>query len=446
MMRLFLLSLLGFVSSLSWAQTCLSHIDDIDYTMAAKAKGTYRWVNDAKVNTLDLAKLPEFSRYLQHARDTISKRNPRSAWPCPINTKTVQLLQAQKQLPDSLQVVDLLSPFELRHANSNKVALLFHGLTDSPFTYHSLAAFFYDQGYNVRTVLLPGHGTAASDLREVDFKQWQEITEYAIARTSKDYDNVIIGGYSTGAALAIAHLTEQPAPKQVRAVMLWSPATEPHNKNGWMSKWVDRIPFVNWIDEDADIDFAKYESFPFAAATLAHEAMRRITPKKLAKKELPNLPLFIAQSDVDTTIDARATLALAKLWHNPAERPNTLNDVLVYYGDKSRAVQALGKQHTIASYACQPGMPPCNEVLSLSHISVINSPAHPYYGKQGTYRNCGSYLEDDTLYRACKSDDDVLVGERTEQNLAKGVLKRLTYNPFFNELEQDMVHFLENVK
>ncbi len=445
-MRLFLITLLSCVSSLSFAQTCLSHIDDIDFIMAAKEQGTYRWVNDKKVQELDLAALPEFSRYLQHARDTISTRNPRAAWPCPVTTNTVKLLQAQQQLPDTLNVVDLLSPFELRRANSNKVALLFHGLTDSPFTYHSLAAFFYNQGYNVRTVLLPGHGTAASDLREVDFKQWQQFTEYAIARTSKDFDNVIIGGYSTGAALAIAHLAEHPAPKQVRAVMLWSPATEPHNKNGWMSKWVDRIPFVNWIDEDADIDFAKYESFPFAAATLAHEAMRRINPKKLAKKALPNLPLFIAQSDVDTTIDARATLALAKLWHNPEKRPNTANDMLVYYGDKSRAVQALGKQHTIANYACQQGVPPCNDVISLSHISVVNSPEQPYYGKQGTYRNCGSYLEDDTLYRACKTNDGVLIGERTEQNLAKGVLKRLTYNPFFSELKQDMIRFIESVK
>ncbi|MFY8274542.1 alpha/beta hydrolase [Pseudoalteromonas sp. SSDWG2] len=445
-MRLFLFIFLSSLSTTSWAQNCLTHISDVDFIMASKKAGSYRWVQDNTVDKFDLTSLPEFSRYLAYARQVINARNPRASWLCPINTRTVRLLQTQNQLGDTLQVVDLLSPFELKRADSNKVALLFHGLTDSPFSYHSLAAFFYEQGYNVRTVLLPGHGTAASDLQETDFEQWQAITHYAISRTSKDYDEIVVGGYSTGAALAIAHLAENPVPKQVKAMMLWSPATEPHNKNGWLSKWVDLIPFVNWIDEDADIDFAKYESFAFAAATLAHEAMRRIKADKLAKKTLPNIPLFIAQSDVDTTIDATATLALAGAWYNPEKRPKTRNNLLVYYGDKRTATQALSEHYPIVNYQCQQGIPPCNNIIDLSHISVINSPQHPYYGELGQYRNCGSYLDDDALYKRCKTAPHVLVGERTAANLDKGVLKRLTYNPFFSELEQDMRRFLAQLE
>ncbi|WP_105188783.1 alpha/beta hydrolase [Pseudoalteromonas sp. T1lg48] len=444
-MRLLLCFLLGLTSTLSWAQTCLSHIDDIDYIMTAKKDGTFRFAKKTKVQTLELDSLPPFSTYLSSAREWIDTRNPRANLPCPVHTETVKLLQAQGSLEADLTVSDLLSPFELRHPNGNKAVLLLHGLTDSPFSYHSLAAFFYRQGFTVRTVLLPGHGSAASDLQEVSFKQWQALANYAIARTSKDFEQVIIGGYSTGAALALANLIERPVPRQVRALMLWSPATEPHNKQGWLAKWIDRIPFVNWIDKDADIDFAKYESFPFAAASLAHEAMRRIDSEHLAKANLPNLPLFIVQSEVDTTIDAQATLALAKAWYNPQARPNSDKDMLVYYGNPQTATDYLGKDFPLHSYACQANQPPCNKILDLSHVSVINAPNHPYYGAQGRYRNCGSYLEDDKAYRQCKTQPQVLIGERSAANLAKGPLKRLTYNPFYAELERDMRTFLERV-
>ncbi|WP_105258316.1 alpha/beta hydrolase [Pseudoalteromonas sp. T1lg88] len=441
-MRLLLCFLLGLTSSFSWAQTCLSHIDDIDYIMAAKKNGSHRFAQDASVQALDLDSLPPFSAYLASARDWIDARNPRASLPCPVHTETVKLLQAQGALEADLTVSDLLSPFELRHPGSNKAVLLLHGLTDSPFSYHSLAAFFHRQGFNVRTVLLPGHGSAASDLQEVSFKQWQALTRYAIERTSKDFEQVIIGGYSTGAALALANLIERPVPQQVQALMLWSPATEPHNKQGWLAKWIDRIPFVNWIDKDADIDFAKYESFPFAAASLGHEAMRRIDAKHLAKAKLPDLPLFVVQSEVDTTIDSQATLALVKAWHNPQMRPNSAKDMLIYYGNPQTAKRYLGKDFPLRSYACQANQPPCNKIIDLSHISVVNAPNHPYYGAQGHYRNCGSYLEDDTAYRRCKTQAQVLIGERSEENLAKGPLKRLTYNPFYAELEQDMRTFL----
>ncbi len=36
-------------------------------------------------------------------------------------------------------------------------------------------------------------------------------------------------------------------------------------------------PFVNWVDKDADIDFAKYESFPFNAGAQVHALMSEVT-------------------------------------------------------------------------------------------------------------------------------------------------------------------------
>ncbi|WP_022944961.1 alpha/beta hydrolase [Pseudoalteromonas ruthenica] len=440
---IFMLMLISGVGHSS--ETCLDIVTDVDTIMAAKEQGRYRYAIGDGQAAVNISDNPSFATYLRRANQWLKTHNPRAHTPCPVNTATVQLLQQQQQLPANTQVHHLLSPFELRQHNNDKVALLFHGLTDSPFSYHSLAAYFYRQGFTVQTVLLPGHGSAAAQLQDTEFSQWQQLARYAINRAANEFEQVVIGGYSTGAALAMAELVAEPDRANIRALMLWSPASEPHNKNGWLAKWIDRVPFVNWIDKDADIDFAKYESFPFAAAALAHQAMSRISQDALTEAELPNIPLFVVQSEVDTTIDARATLNMLKVWHDPQKRPQTRHDMLVFYGQQQAAKALLGAAFDIRSYSCQRGQPPCEDVIDISHIGVVNAPQHPYYGRQGLYRNCGSYLEDDDRYRQCKVGE-VIVGERTAANLSQQrPLKRLTYNPFYAQLEQDMSAFLARV-
>ena len=111
-----------------------------------------------------------FQRYLDYAYDHINKANPRANLPCPVITDTYKQLVKQGVRTTNNNI----APFELKHPTSNKVALLIHGLTDSPFTYHDFSRIYYEQGYSVRTLLLPGHGSAASALQNVDVKQWQE--------------------------------------------------------------------------------------------------------------------------------------------------------------------------------------------------------------------------------------------------------------------------------
>ncbi|HAV44205.1 MAG TPA: esterase, partial [Halomonas sp.] len=102
----------------------------------------------------------------------------RANLPCPVYTDTYQQLVAQGSRPANATIADLISPFELKQADSRKAVLLIHGLTDSPFTYHDLAQVYYQQGYTVRTILLPGHGTAAAALQEVDADDWRKASVY----------------------------------------------------------------------------------------------------------------------------------------------------------------------------------------------------------------------------------------------------------------------------
>lgn len=433
-------------SSFAISQTnCVTQLTDLNYIMKSKQQGLLRFEKNKPTTEFAYQTTPAYSDYLNFAYQSILHANPRASMPCPIQTETYQLLVKQQQRPSTPNIVDLIAPFELRQNNTKKAVLLIHGLTDSPFTFHDLAKVYFEQGYNVRTLLLPGHGTAADALSSLTAKQWQQAVDYAITRTSQDFEQVILGGYSTGAALLLNSLTLNPINTRITALMLFSPATEPHNKNGWLAKWIDRIPFVNWIDKDADIDFAKYESFPFNAAAAADDAMSNIALHKLTQRPLPNLPIFSVMSGVDTTIDTRASLQLLSTLHDVTVRPANRLDTLIYYGDKKIMNSDFPTDYTVINPQCQNAS--CKHIHGISHIAVVNSPNNPHYGAQAHYRNCGSYLDDDALYSSCKTTNEPNIGERTAENIARfPTFQRLTYNPYFDEQAGYIKRFIEQVE
>lgn len=424
---------------------CVSQLTDLDFIISSKNQGHLRFQNSPSEHHFAYQTDTSFNEYLDFSYQHILHSNPRAVMPCPLSTTTYKQLVKQGSRPEEPNIVDLIAPFELRQPDNQKAVLLVHGLTDSPFTYHDLAQIYFQQGYTVRTLLLPGHGTAPDALKDVNAQQWQQATDYAVNRTLKDFEQVVLGGYSTGAALLINYLTTRPMNEKIKALMLFSPASEPHNKNGWAAKWIDLIPFVNWIDEDADIDFAKYESFPWSAAAAADDAMRTITVNSLEQRKFPAIPVFTALSDIDTTIDSKATLSLLSTLHKISPRNTGNPDTLVLYGDKNIIPDHFPNSYTIHNPQCRAR--DCKGIQGISHIAVVNSPNNPHYGINANYRNCGSYLDDESTYRLCKTTAQITLGERTADNVARfKPFQRLTFNPYFTELSNQITQFLNAVE
>ncbi|WP_440054644.1 alpha/beta hydrolase [Pseudoalteromonas sp. T1lg65] len=413
---------LAFSFNLHAAVDCLSPLIDLQSFQSHKEQGTYRFAIEQGPAAVSVNDSLPFSEYLKATKDLIAQRNPRATQPCPIVTEMAKALGYHNPI-----VADLVAPFELLHEQNSKAALLIHGLTDSPFTYHDLAYSLYQQGFNVRTLLLPGHATAASDLTEVNYQQWIDHVDYGISRTSKDFQQIVVVGYSTGAALALSSLAKS-QPDNLKALALISPATEPHNKQGWAAKWIDFIPFINWIDEDADVDFAKYESFPWHGATLAHQAMAPL--QKLQK--LPTVPTFIAFSDVDATIDNSATQAMLANWQN--QQPKTKPPLTkLIYSEAHKPAWSNGTDYRKVKRS---------NIIDMSHIGLLQSPTHPYYGKEGHYRNCTSYHLDNDKYQACRFSKAVYFGERHKLNMSQYFpLARLTFNPDYVYFSQALDAF-----
>lgn len=439
-LNLLALSLASVMSFVSVAEqiNCKTISADLNKIVKLKESGKFRQLaaNQPSANFSYSAK-HTFQDYLVFAKKQVTVRNPKAAMPCPIETGVTI---AQQKGINSIIVADLVTPFELKAKDNKKGILLIHGLTDSPYLFHDLATFFYQQGFNVRTLLLPGHGTAAEALLDVHYKEWQQATKFAIDKTVNDFEQVYLGGFSTGGALILDDLlTTQMGSRDIKGVMLWAPASKAKSSAAGLAKVVDWIPFLDYAHKAADVDFAKYESFPLNAGAQVHSLMKGVSKKLEKTSKVPPVPLFIVTSEFDSTIDTAATVNLLSDWHDKKEESR--DDTLFYFGSDS-SLSVLPSSVIRVFGSCE-GHDYCNNIVNVAHTSVTNSPNNAHYGWQGSYRNCES-VSTDVDYAECKTTQQVKLGETTTTNLEKHhSLQRLTFNPDYQKMLTQLRLFID---
>jgi len=142
-------------------------------------------------------------------------------------------------------------PFMRTHgAPTAGAVLLVHGLTDSPYYVATIGDALYDRGYNVVSVLLPGHGTRPECLLHVKKAQWQREVRFGHSLARRLGAKVSMAGFSTGGALSLNAVAENFAPFHrdripFGDVFLFSPAIGFDN---WKTDLCD-IPVVDvWLE------------------------------------------------------------------------------------------------------------------------------------------------------------------------------------------------------
>ena len=98
--------------------------------------------------------------------------------------------------------------------------LVLHGFTGQPYSVRSLAESFADAGFRVELPLLPGHGTAVSDLEPCRFHDWADYVDEIFRRLDRPGESTIVVGLSMGGTLA-CWLAEQH--RNVAALILINP-------------------------------------------------------------------------------------------------------------------------------------------------------------------------------------------------------------------------------
>lgn len=201
------------------------------------------------------------------------------------------------------------------------VALLLHGLSDSPYSLRTLATHLQAQGWKVVVLRLPGHGTAPAGLLDVRWQDWAAAVRVVARDIARDEEQpFLLAGYSNGAALAVEYmLAQQQGEKLPRpsAVVLVSPAIGVSGaaRFAYWQKIFARIPGLQklaWVDLLPEYDPYKYGSFAVNAGEQIWRLTRRINEQMTALastdavKGLP--PVLAFQSVADATVSAPAVV------------------------------------------------------------------------------------------------------------------------------------------
>ncbi|PML05578.1 esterase [Vibrio breoganii] len=332
------------------------------------------------------------------------------------------LLENRVFFTDDKQIeLSAVAPFELVPQNPNgQGILLVHGLGDSPFSYVDIAPDLAAQGYLVRVILLPGHGTRAADLSLPELEDWQNVVAHHYQLLNAKVDGVWLGGFSTGANLVTALAYQQPT---VKGLLLFSPAFKPRNslaKYSPYAKW-----FVDWEGKTKEDNYTRYNSLHMNGAATYYETSAVV--RDYLDDASYDKPTFVMLSEADETIDSQYAV------EQFSQRFINSQNELLWFGETQY------KDDRITSYSMDL---PQQKILSASHISLVFSPDNPIYKRDGEVRLCFreqpegmpedcSEVASDQVWFAAFGD-----GEETQ------VRARISWNPYFDQSMQKLNHFL----
>jgi alpha-beta hydrolase superfamily lysophospholipase len=212
--------------------------------------------------------------------------------------------------------------FEITATPQKGVAVLLHGLTDSPYSMLATAQTLAGSGYSVVVPRMPGHGFAVGGLLQARKEDWSAAVRiavrHAMSRLEEDQP-LLLGGYSNGALMAIDYalacdeITDLSCPD---SLVLLSPAiaiTPIARVANWHAalSWLPYFEQFKWSSILPEVDPFKFTSFPKRAAWEIYNISKRTHSKLEQATEAAKLPPILTfQSLVDNTVTTRAIVSI----------------------------------------------------------------------------------------------------------------------------------------
>ena len=208
--------------------------------------------------------------------------------------------------------------YEMSAAAPRGVAVLLHGLTDSPYSMLSTAQTLVGAGYNVVVPRMPGHGFAVGGLLQARWEDWTAAVRIAIRHAMELQGSdqaLLLVGYSNGGLMAVDYalqcdeIADLPCPDRL---VLLSPAiavTPLAVVTNWHAaiSWMPYFEKFKWLSLLPEIDPFKFTSFPKRAAWEIYKISKRMHKQLGQSAEAAKLPPILTfQSVVDNTVTASA--------------------------------------------------------------------------------------------------------------------------------------------
>ncbi|MEZ3498600.1 alpha/beta hydrolase [Pantoea sp. KPR_PJ] len=203
------------------------------------------------------------------------------------------------------------------------VAILLHGLTDSPYSLRDFAENYRQQGFIAVVPRLPGHGTAPGSLTAISWQSWMATTRLAVREATQLAGRTLplhMVGYSNGGALAIKYAMdslEDSTLTRPQQIVLLSPMIGVNGYArfaglaGWPA-WLPAFARTAWLTVLPEYNPFKYNSFPVNAARqswqLTQAVQSQIDQLSRRKKLAALPPVLTFQSITDATVSTSAVV------------------------------------------------------------------------------------------------------------------------------------------
>ena len=208
-------------------------------------------------------------------------------------------------------------PFLIKGRSRNKGVVLIHGYMAAPLEVKELAVYLGRKGLWVYVPRLRGHGTSPDDLARRSYMDWVASTDRGYAIVSNICKRVVVGGFSTGASLALDLAARV---KDVAGVFAVCPPLKLQDLSSRFAPAVDT--WNRWMDI-INFDAAKKE---FVLNNPENPHINYLRNSIRGVKELGLLmdalelklsgiqaPALVAQSDGDPVVDQRGSKRVFEL-------------------------------------------------------------------------------------------------------------------------------------
>ena len=201
-------------------------------------------------------------------------------------------------------------PFDF--AGGEHGVLLMHGFTGSCAHMRLLGEHLRDQGFTVKGIRLPGHGTDLADMAKADWKQWIAAAKEGLRALQERCKFVSVAGLSMGGCLTLILAEEE------SGITACAPISAPmaaQNKFLPQAKAASFVLPTIWWGENPDPDPVLdpaynrgYSGFPTAKGADLYKLIRMSRSNLAAVK----CPILVVQSHADETIAADSAEVILK--------------------------------------------------------------------------------------------------------------------------------------
>lgn len=208
---------------------------------------------------------------------------------------------------------------------TQRAVVLVHGLTDSPGYVEAIGLRLatHGDGSSVVLPLLPGHGRKqpGEAMESSDYRDWRATVDASVELAATLGEEVSIGGFSTGGALAVdkAVRDSNRIPGQV---FLFSAALDLSDIKQLfigthVANWIEAIKEGKTDNNGIGGDPCKYSRMFMRGAEELEKLIREMRRNADADKGFANFRhkerVFVAHSEADEVIEVAAVLPLVKL-------------------------------------------------------------------------------------------------------------------------------------